>query len=164
MPIVRGTHKNLGEIDMNMKMLDAGRLLHRVTLGVVLLLHSVYLKAVVFSLPGTAAYFSSIGLPGFSAYLVFLVETLAGAALILGFRVRIFSLAVFPILIGATWAHASNGWLFTNSGGGWEYPLVLTAMSATQALLGGGEIAISSSWFSSTETIQDTTHKGVEPN
>ena len=142
---------------MNTTKLDAGRLLHRATLGLVLLFHSVYLKAVVFTLPGTAAYFSSIGLPEFSAYLVFLLEAVAGAALLIGYRVRLFSLAVIPVLVGATWAHAANGWLFTNPGGGWEYPLVLTAMAATQALLGAGTFAISRFPSENTGTTEGVT-------
>ncbi len=137
---------------MNTTILDAGRLLHRVTLGLVLLFHSVYLKAVVYSLPGTADYFSSLGLPPFLAYLVFLLEAVAGAALTLGYRVQLFSLSVVPLLIGATWAHWGNGWLFSNQGGGWEYPLVLTAMAATQALLGAGKFAISASASENTVT------------
>jgi putative oxidoreductase len=49
-----------------------------------------------------------------------------------------------PVLIGATWAHAGNGWLFTNKGGGWEYPLFLAFAAVAQALLGGGAFALTS--------------------
>ena len=49
----------------------------RVTLGSVLLAHSVYLKLMVFTLPGTAQFFASIGLPGIFAYAVFAVEAVA---------------------------------------------------------------------------------------
>ena len=44
-------------------------LLLRLSLGVMFLAHSVYLKAFVFTLPGTAQFFQSIGLPGLFAYL-----------------------------------------------------------------------------------------------
>ena len=93
-------------------------LILRVSLAVVLLAHSLYLKLVVFTLAGTAQYFGSIGLPDTLAYIVFFIEAVAGVALILGFKTRFFAALVIPILLGATWAHSSNGWLFTNAGGG----------------------------------------------
>ncbi len=43
----------------------------RVSLGVMFLTHSLWLKGVVYTLPGTAAFFESIGLPGPLAYAVF---------------------------------------------------------------------------------------------
>ncbi len=121
---------------------ELGIALSRITLGVVLIAHSVYLKAVVFTLPGTAAFFDSIGLPALLAYVVFAVETIAGIALILGWQSRLAALAVLPILVGATWSHWPAGWLFTNEGGGWEYPAVLALMAAVQALLGDGAYAL----------------------
>lgn len=114
----------------------------RVSLGLVLLAHSVYLKGVVFTLPGTATFFQSLGLPGLLAYAVFTVEAVAGVALILGLQTRLFSLLVVPILLGATWAHWQSGWLFTNAGGGWEYPLFLTAAALVQANLGNGALRL----------------------
>ncbi len=121
---------------------DMGAFLLRVSLGIVLLAHSVYLKLFIFTLPGTADFFISIGLPGFLAYLVFLIEAIAGVALILGIKTRFFSALVIPVLLGATWAHISNGWLFTNTGGGWEYPLFLTFMALVQLNLGDGKYAL----------------------
>jgi putative oxidoreductase len=38
------------------------------------------------------------------------------------------------VLAGALWAHAGNGWVFSNAGGGWEYPLFLIAVSVVVAL------------------------------
>jgi putative oxidoreductase len=115
----------------------------RITLGFVLLTHSLYLKMIVFTLHGTAQYFASIGLPEMLAYLVFSIEVGSGLALLLGFNTRFFSALVIPVLLGATWAHSSNGWLFTNTGGGWEYPLLLSVMAIAQLGLGNGKYAIS---------------------
>ena len=114
----------------------------RVALGAVLLAHSVYLKLMIYSLSGTAQYFVSIGLPEFLAYTVFAIEAVAGIALILGFKTRIFSALVIPVLLGAIWAHASNGLIFSNAGGGWEYPLILLIMAFAQMGLGDGKYAI----------------------
>lgn len=114
----------------------------RLVLGTVMIAHSLYLKLVVFTLPGTAQFFESIGLPGPLAYLVFGLEALAGVALVLGYQTRLAAMAVIPVLLGATWAHLGNGWLFTNNGGGWEYPLVLVALAAGQVFLGSGALAL----------------------
>ena len=51
-------------------------------------------------------------------------------------------LALVPVLLGATWAHAGNGWLFTAQGGGWEYPAFWTLALVVQALLGDGAYAL----------------------
>lgn len=123
---------------------DLAALALRFSLGLVLLAHSLYLKLIVFGLPGTAAFFSSIGLPGWLAYAVFIVEAVAGLALILGIHTRLFAAAVVPVLLGATWAHTGNGWLFTNEGGGWEYPLLLSVLAGIQWLIGGGRYALGS--------------------
>lgn len=124
---------------------DVGTLIHRLALGSVLLAHSVYLKMMVFTLPGTAQFFDSIGLPGFLAYAVFTIEAVAGIALILGIKTRVFSALVIPVLLGATWAHSSSGWLFSNAGGGWEYPLLLVVMAFTQIALGDGKYSLTRS-------------------
>ncbi len=123
---------------------DMSALLLRVALGTVVLAHSVYLKLVVYTLPGTAVYFTSIGLPAALAYVVFLIEASAGVALILGVKTRIFSALLLPVLLGATWAHWSGGWLFSNTGGGWEYPLFLSVMALVQLSLGDGKYAVMS--------------------
>jgi putative oxidoreductase len=58
-------------------------------------------------------------------YVTFGAELVGGILLIAGVRTRLVSLALVPVLLGATWAHAGNGWLFTSPNGGWEYPRVL---------------------------------------
>ncbi len=119
-----------------------GTFLMRVALGIVMLMHSLYLKMVVFTLAGTASFFGSIGLPEFLAYVVFAVEAVAGIALIVGFKSKYFALALVPILLGATWVHWPNGWLFTAENGGWEYPLFLTFAAVTVYFTGNGAFAI----------------------
>jgi putative oxidoreductase len=120
-----------------------GIALLRVSLGLMFVAHSVVLKYWVYTLPGTAEYFSSIGLPGALAYVVFAMEALGGIALVLGIGTRRVAAALIPILIGATWAHAGNGWVFSNANGGWEYPLYLSLLAAAQVLLGDGAFALS---------------------
>jgi putative oxidoreductase len=119
-------------------------LLLRLTLGVALLAHGL-MKVFVFTLPGTVGFFQSLGLPGFLAYLVVLVEVVAGLALILGFRTRIAALIAVPVLLGAAWVHAPNGLVFSNPNGGWEFPVFWAAALLVQSLLGDGAYAISRS-------------------
>ena len=66
----------------------------------------------------------------------------AGALLILGIGVRSVSLAMLPILFGAALVHLPNGWVFSNSNGGWEYPIFLAVASVVQALIGEGAWAV----------------------
>ena len=114
----------------------------RVALGVMFLAHSLWLKVMVFTMPGTAQFFESLGLPAASAYLVVVAEIVGGTLLILGVKTRLVAIALLPVLLGATWVHAGNGWLFSNQGGGWEYPVFLTVAAFVQALLGDGAYAL----------------------
>ncbi len=118
---------------------NAAALTLRIGLASVFLAHSVYLKLFVFTLPGTAQFFGSIGLPGWLAYGVFAAEAIGGLALLAGVAVRPVAALLVAVGLGATWAHSGAGWLFTNSGGGWEFPAFLTLATAVQALLGAGE-------------------------
>jgi putative oxidoreductase len=119
-------------------------LLLRLALGVMFIAHGL-LKVLVFTLPGTVGFFESVGLPGFLAYVTVFAEIAGGVALLLGYQVRWVALALVPVVLGATWVHAGNGWLFTSAKGGWEYPAFLTIATAVQALLGAGAYAIGSS-------------------
>jgi len=119
-----------------------GALVLRVSLGVMFLVHSLYLKLVVFGLPGTVKFFESIGLPAAAAHLTISVEAIGGALLVLGIRTRLAAAALLPVLLGASWVHWKNGWLFTNAGGGWEYPVFLAAATLVQLLIGDGAFAL----------------------
>ena len=113
----------------------------RITLGVMFIAHAL-LKYFVFTLPGTAQFFGSLGLPPVLAYPTFAAELIGGVLLLVGFQTRLVALALVPVLLGATWAHAGNGWLFSAPNGGWEYPLFLTIAAVAQSLLGTGSFAV----------------------
>jgi len=114
-----------------------GIALLRLGLGLMWIAHAL-LKLLVFTLPGTAQFFASQGLPGALAYPVFAAELLGGLAILLGLYARQVSLALLPIMLGAAWVHLPNGWVFTSAGGGWEYPLFLALASLALWLLGDG--------------------------
>jgi putative oxidoreductase len=123
-----------------------GVTLLRVSLGVIWISHAL-LKLLVFTLPGTAQFFESVGIPGALAYPVFAVELAGGTALVLGLYARQVSLALVPVMIAAASVHVPNGWVFTNAGGGWEYPAFLTVASIALWLLGDGAVALKRSTF-----------------
>nr|WP_314876378.1 DoxX family protein [uncultured Pseudomonas sp.] len=102
--------------------------------GIALITHSLYLKVFVFTMSGTVSFFESIGLPGFLAWVTLLVEIVTGVMLVFRVKSSYAALAAIPVLLGATWAHSSNGWLFSNTGGGWEYPLFWTMVLVSIAL------------------------------
>lgn len=117
----------------------------RVALGSMFLAHSLVLKLFIFTLPGTAQFFTTIGLPAWLSYVVFAAEAVGGIMLVLGIQARWVALALLPILVGATWAHAGNGWMFGYTNGGWEYPLYLSLLAGVQVLLGDGAFALAPS-------------------
>jgi putative oxidoreductase len=126
------------------KMIDGaafGATLLRVSLGVMWIAHAL-LKWLVFTLPGTAQFFDSVGFPGALAYPVFAAELLGGAALVLGFYARQVSLALTPVMAAAAYVHFGNGWVHTSAGGGWEYPVFLVAASLVLWLVGDGAYAL----------------------
>jgi putative oxidoreductase len=113
----------------------------RVALGSMFVAHAL-LKYYVFTLPGTVKFFESLGLPGPLAYATFFAELVGGTLILLGLGTRLVSAALIPVLLGAAWAHAGNGWLFTAPNGGWEYPVFLAFAAAALALLGDGAFAL----------------------
>lgn len=123
------------------KAADFAALILRVTLGSAFVAHAL-LKVLVFTMAGTEAFFMKLGYPGFFAWIVMLAEMLGGVALIAGVQVRIVSALLVPIMIGALLVHLPNGWLFTATGGGWEYPAFWTAALLVQFLLGAGRYSL----------------------
>jgi putative oxidoreductase len=124
-----------------------GATLLRLALGCMLIAHAL-LKLLVFTLPGTAQFFVSVGYPGVLAYPVFAAELLGGIALLAGVYARQVALLLVPVMLAAAKVHLPNGWVFTAPGGGWEYPLFLTTASVVQWLVGDGAFALRrSAWL-----------------
>lgn len=123
----------------------------RLSLGIMYLAHGL-LKLIIFTPEGTSGFFASIGLPAFFGPLTMVVEIGAGIALILGFYSRWISIALIPLLLGSILlVHGASGWLFSNQGGGWEYPAFLIAASVAQFLLGDGAFALKRSGSTATQ-------------
>jgi putative oxidoreductase len=119
-----------------------GIFLLRITTGIALLAHSAYLKIFIFTMPGTSSFFESLGLPGWMAWATLIVEIVSGTMLIFGIKPRLGALIAVPGMSGAVWAHAGNGWLFSNVNGGWEYPFFWTCTLVALVLLGDGKFTL----------------------
>lgn len=113
----------------------------RIALGAMFLAHG-WLKVSVFTVDGTVAYFASLGLPAVAAYAAIGFEIIGGALLIAGIGARWISLIAVPLLLCTiALVHGQAGWLFSNEGGGWEYPAFLVVASIAQSLMGNGAFA-----------------------
>ncbi|AUX40539.1 membrane protein [Sorangium cellulosum] len=140
MSMKQETTGRLGAITSVPRSAELAALVLRLGLGAVFLAHAAA-KVFVFTLPGTVAFFTSSGFPGWTAYPVFLAELLGGAALVAGFKTRLVALALLPVMAGALLVHLPSGWMFTSPGGGWEYVAFLMVTLLAQALLGDGAFA-----------------------
>ena len=117
-------------------------LLLRVSLGGLALAHGL-LKILVFTPAGTVGYFASLGLPPALAYATIGIEVVGGLAMIAGVYTRFVSIAMIPVMLGAiVFGHWNAGWLFSNEGGGWEFPALWAVALGVQALLGDGAFAL----------------------
>ena len=117
-------------------------LLLRVSLGIMFLAH-VGLKIFVFTVPGFVGYFASLGLPAILAYAVIALELFGGIALILGIYAPWVAIPLALETLGTiVLVHGANGWLFTNKGGGWEYPAFWAVGLVALFLLGDGAMAL----------------------
>lgn len=114
-------------------------LLLRLLTGVAFVAHGLILKVFIFGMPNVVVAFEQyFGFPGWLAWPTMLAETLGGLLLILGIHVRLVSLGLIAVLLGAAWVHSGNGWVFSNPNGGWEYPVFWAVVQGAVALLGPG--------------------------
>tara|TARA_B100002049_G_scaffold88856_1_gene65475 strand:+ start:160 stop:606 length:447 start_codon:yes stop_codon:yes gene_type:complete len=134
-----------------------GLLILRVVLGGLFLFHAG-VKIFVFTPAGTAEYFSSLGLPAALAYIAIAWELAGGVALIVGLWPRMVAVAMVPLLLGTiVSAHGANGFMFSNEGGGWEYPAFWIVALVVQALCGNGAAA----WQSRATVVAARTKESV---
>ena len=139
-----------------------GMTITRIALGIVLFAHGYILKVETFTIGGTVGFFESIGLPAIAAYLVIAGEILGGIALILGAFTRLAAWLSLPILLGATWMHLGNNWVFSAEGGGWEFPILLVALAIAVGLGGAGKYAIDNlEWMKHVHFTQSTAEQAT---
>jgi putative oxidoreductase len=117
-------------------------LILRLSLGILFLAHAG-LKIFVFTPAGTASFFSSLGLPGWLAYVTIAWELIGAVALILGLAPRLAAIAMIPVLLGAIFTvHGPAGFFFNNPNGGWEFLAFWIVGLLALALIGDGHYAL----------------------
>ncbi|WP_316572612.1 DoxX family protein [Neobacillus sp. YIM B06451] len=112
---------------------EIGTFLLRVMLGLVFLANGV--AKFQGGIENTAGWFDSIGIPGFMAYPVAIIELVGGIAIILGLGTRIVSLLFGLIMIGAIFTvKLPDGFL-----NGYVFDLVLLVL-AVHMILNGSKL------------------------
>lgn len=123
------------------KLAPYGAFALRAALGLMFLAHA-YLKVAVFTVAGFEGFLAQSGLPTLLAWPIILGEIIGGLAILTGFYSRLVSVALLPVLLGAVFIHAPNGWVFNAPNGGWEYPAFLAVAALAHALIGEGAFAL----------------------
>ncbi len=129
----------LGQRDLD----DLGRLVLRVTIGGLLLLHGIH--KLRHGVGGIADHLHDRGLPGFVAYGVYIGEVVAPAAMIAGVRARLAGLVVaFNMLVAILLVHPGDIASLSGSGA-WriELPALYLLGAIAVFLLGAGRFALS---------------------
>lgn len=100
----------------------------------------------------TAGFFESLGLPGFTAYLVAFIELVGGLAMILGVGTRVVAVLFAAILIVATVkVKLAAGFLGNGQMAGYELDLALAAISVYLATAKQSFFALDNVLFRSQE-------------
>lgn len=127
---------------IDMRTAPYAALLLRLSLGILFFAHAG-LKIFVFTPEGTAAFFVTLGLPGWFAYVTIGWEVIGAVALVFGVWTRLVALVLAPILLGTIiTVHGQAGFFFTNPHGGWEFPGFWMVALIVLALLGDGACAL----------------------
>jgi putative oxidoreductase len=129
---------------------DAGMLIVRVFLGLVMLPHGAQKLLGWFGGHGFAATLqgmTSMGLPAAIVLLVILAEFFGALGLITGFLGRVSAFGIFCVMVGAILTvHLHNGffmnWEGTQKGEGFEYHLLAIGMALAVMIKGSGRLSI----------------------
>jgi len=127
----------------NARLREHGIAILRIFVGGVFLAHG-YLKLFKMGMAGTTGFFTQLGvpLPELSAWLVALVETLGGIALILGVFTPIVGAALVGDMLGAIYFAKRGAGFFAPKG--YELELTLLVAAAALALTGPGSLSLKS--------------------
>lgn len=121
---------------------EIGALILRVTLGILFFIHG--LVKFQGGIENIVGWFESIGLPGFMAYGVALVELIGGIALIIGLGTRLVSALLALLMIGATLkVKLSVGLLGNGQAAGYELDLAFLAMAVYLVINGSRALSVS---------------------
>src|SRR3954468_12879977 len=126
-----------------MEAYDVGLLILRVCLGLTMAAHGYNKFFGGGRIPGTAAWFDSIGMkPGaLHARIAATTEIAAGLGLAVGLLTPIPAAGFVALMLVAAWTvHKANGFFIVKSG--WEYNFVLALAAVAVATLGAGRLSL----------------------
>lgn len=147
--------------------MDVAKALLRVVMGVVFMAHGFQKLTDINAIEETFASLR-IPMPGVSAWLAALAEFLGGVGLFLGCFTRIAGVATSIVMITAiAMVHGKHGLMAQNNG--FEYPLVMLAVSAFFVLTGAGRYSLDHAFGGLYEKHADdgprhTTSRGQPPS
>ncbi|PZT53544.1 oxidoreductase [Paenibacillus silvae] len=121
---------------MNNKSIEMGLFFLRIMIGLIFVMHGW--SKFEGGISGTVGFFESIGIPGFMASVVAIIELAGGAAVILGLGTRVFAALFIAVMVGALFT-AKAGQPFLN---GTELDYMLMAGSLTLLLTGSRFLAV----------------------
>jgi putative oxidoreductase len=116
-----------------LKNMEAGSTILRVFLGITFLIHGV--SKFQGGIENTVGFFESLGLPGFTAYLVAIIELVGGIAMILGVGTRVVSILFAAVLaVAIIKVKVAGGFLGNGQMAGYELDLALMVIAIYLAL------------------------------
>jgi putative oxidoreductase len=118
---------------------DHAKLLLRVTVGFLVLLHGIYKLQNPGAVEGIGGMFADIGLPAFLAYLVYVGEVIAPIMLLVGYQTRIAALLVaITMVVAILLAHSGQLFTLAERGGGYALELQVMFLVGALAIFGLG--------------------------
>ncbi|MGV2942077.1 DoxX family protein [Mesobacillus sp. LC4] len=127
---------------------EAAATILRLVLGATFLIHG----AAKFQggIENTVGFFESLGFPGFTAYIVALIELVGGLAMLLGVGTRVVSILFAIILaVAVVKVKLAGGFLGNGQMAGFELDLALLAMSVFLAITNKSLFALDNVIFQS---------------
>ena len=119
-----------------------GILLLRVAVGVDWIVHA--LLKTYRGMHTHEALLAKNGITSLLAWPTFGIELIGGCAILVGWYTRQWSAILLVFLAVVVWVKWPVGWLYSNAGGGWEYPLFWLFAQLALLLAGSGAFALRS--------------------
>ena len=123
---------------------DTGKLLLRIAVGVLVLLHGIFKIQNPGSIDFIGGLFQNYHLPAFLAYLVYIGEVLAPAMLLVGYKTRLAAkLVAITMVVAILLAHAKDIFALTQMGGSAiELQLMFLVGAVAISALGAGKYSL----------------------
>ncbi|MPQ26861.1 DoxX family protein [Bacillus paralicheniformis] len=120
---------------------ELGAFILRLVTGLTFLLHG--LSKFQGGIENIVGFFSSVGIPGFLAYIVAIIELAGGALMILGLGTRVIGVLFAIVMLGAIFTvKLSAGFVGTDGGAGYDLDVTLLAMSVYLGLSGSRMLSL----------------------